>query len=272
MLYSDEEKLKVIGFDAIILNEEFRDRSKITINQEFIKSAFDDGLVEDCHLVHILSLVQFDKDFIKEYLLDNLPHYKVWPSNTSVYNAWTCADIWEAFAKQIAIDEEIFLMALESLSSMDYDKDNIVDVFIKNALSRNINISEKFLIDYILNCEDESKYPVVKTTPKLILSTIIIHRKVSENFLELFEESLDWNHVLRYQDLSESFILKNYEKLDNDLISRFQKFSEDFFFENSGLINFDMRRMKNNDSLEWLNDENLLSDRLEVYLKLNEDY
>ena len=54
------------------------------------------------------------------------------------------------------------------------------------------------------------------------------HKKLSEKFIEKFQNRVDWKYISKYQKLSEKFIAKFQDKVDWKYISKYQKLSEKF--------------------------------------------
>ena len=57
---------------------------------------------------------------------------------------------------------------------------------------------------------------------------ISVNKKLSEKFIEKFQDRVNWNYISRHQNLSEEFIEKFQDEVDWDWISISQKLSEEF--------------------------------------------
>lgn len=64
-----------------------------------------------------------------------------------------------------------------------------------------------------------------------ILDLFIIKKKFSEEFLEYYQNKLNWDLISRYQKLSEEFIRKHKDKVNWNNITRFQVLSDEFKYE-----------------------------------------
>ena len=52
--------------------------------------------------------------------------------------------------------------------------------------------------------------------------------KLSEEFIEKYQDKVNWNNVSQFQSLSEKFMEKHFDKLNSKLISEYQVLSESF--------------------------------------------
>ena len=59
---------------------------------------------------------------------------------------------------------------------------------------------------------------LIESGLKVDMDAIVIHNKMSENFMEKYEKSLDWNLISKFQYFSEDFLMKHLDKLNLDAI------------------------------------------------------
>ena len=96
--------------------------------------------------------------------------------------------------------------------------------------------------------------------------------KLSEKFIEKFENYVDWDFISCYQNLSEEFIIKHQDKLTWKYIFSRQKLSEKFIREYCNKINlnhnyanlFYSKELKNKIKryqLEWKKEKKLFNNK-----------
>ena len=103
---------------------------------------------------------------------------------------------------------------------------------------------------------------------------ISIHQKLSESFIEKYDDKVHWRHISQYQTLSEKFIKKHSNKVDWGNISIYQKLSEEFIGKHKNKV--DWRWISSNqklseefignhiDKVDWYN--------ISIYQKLSEEF
>jgi len=231
-----ETSLLQIGFDAVVSNEDFRKQFDVEFDQNLINEALEEGMVREVHWEYILNEIQFDADFIKDKILDELPIKDAWFGNLN-YNSWNVSNVWENLARQKSLDDDTVKI--------------IVDEHLPYLQFRN----------------DTSSFGKSKKFKQLV---IVSKNNVSERYIEeLLEGSEFWDFSSMFRsrsELSEDFILKYGDKKDNlwDVISRYSTFSEKFWWENTDKL--DIYAILKNENLKWVAKK---SPQFETYLKLN---
>ena len=89
------------------------------------------------------------------------------------------------------------------------------------------NPNEVNWVDISINQKLSEEF-IEKFQEKVYWDWISAYQKLSEEFIEKFQEKVYWDYISRYQKLSEKFIEKFQEKVNWDYISSSQKISEEF--------------------------------------------
>ena len=83
-------------------------------------------------------------------------------------------------------------------------------------ISKRQNLSEEFMNEF----QDKVNWRLIST-----------YQKLSESFIRKFQDKVDWHRISEWQDLSEDLIREFQDKVDWYWISIYQKLSEDFINE-----------------------------------------
>lgn len=89
------------------------------------------------------------------------------------------------------------------------------------------NLTE-FDWEYISECQKLSESFIEKYQDKVDWMSISEGQKLSEQFIDKFKDKVDWDYISIYQNLSEPFIDKYKDKVNWVWISKYQKLSESF--------------------------------------------
>jgi hypothetical protein len=93
-----------------------------------------------------------------------------------------------------------------------------------NKISKHQKLSEEF---------------IEKFQDKIGWWQISINQTLSESFIEKYQDKVDWNNISYCQQLSESFIERCQNKVDYNFISTYQKLSEEFIEKFQDKVNWD---------------------------------
>ena len=93
-------------------------------------------------------------------------------------------------------------------------------------------------MDYISQYQKLSEDFIEKFQDKIDFDYISISQKLSEDFIEKFQDKVDWEHISIYQNLSESFIEKFQNKVNWNFISEYQNLSEYFIEKFKDKVNW----------------------------------
>jgi hypothetical protein len=66
----------------------------------------------------------------------------------------------------------------------------------------------------------------------------LIYQKLSESFIEKYQDRILWNNISKYQKLSEPFIEKHQNRVNWNNISKYQKLSEPFIEKHQNRVNW----------------------------------
>ncbi len=161
-------------------------------------------------------------------------------------------------------------MEMELINEIKRDFPNI-DLQVKTIKIKSINIQDNDTSDMCLICRDDSNTKIscnhfyhkecinkwikksasrlcpccrkqleLITIEKYIINwnSISRYQKLSEEFIEKFQDKVKWKVVLRYQELSEEFIEKFQNKVNWYWISIYQKLTEKFIEKFQDKINW----------------------------------
>src|SRR5574344_1723695 len=117
---------------------------------------------------------------------------------------------------------------IEYYDNIDGDK----RLFLIDALGKVITKDDKSVTNKIKIIEEitdiEKFFEENMDNFKVDLYYISEYQKLSEEFIEKYNDKVNWNNISQYQTLSESFIEKHYDKVDWNYISIYQTLSEPF--------------------------------------------